>query len=62
MYIELDYAKKHLNIEDSFTDDDEYINVKDVTEVEIQDGEIKEKVDDIIDEVEEELDIEIDDE
>lgn len=43
-------------------DDDEYINVKDVTEVEIQDGEIKEKVDDIIDEVEEELDIEIDDE
>ena len=25
MYIELDYAKKHLNIEDSFTDDDEYI-------------------------------------
>ena len=43
-------------------DDDEYINVKDVTEVEIQDGEIKEKVDDIIDEVEEELDIEIYDE
>ena len=43
-------------------DDDEYINVKDVTEVEIQDGEIKEKVDDIIDEVEEELNIEIDDE
>ncbi len=43
-------------------DDDEYINVKDVTEVEIQDGEINEKVDDIIDEVEEELNIEIDDE
>ena len=39
--------------------DDEYINVKDVTEVEIKDGEIKE---DAIDEVEEELDIEIDDE
>lgn len=42
--------------------DDEYINVDDVTEVEIQDGEIKEKVEDIVDEVEEELDIEIDDE
>ena len=42
--------------------DDEYINVKDVTEVEIKDGEIKEKVEDAIDEVEEELDIEIDDE
>ena len=42
--------------------DDEYINVKDVTEVEIKDGEIKEKVEDIVDEVEEELDIEIDDE
>ena len=42
--------------------EDEYINVKDVTEVEIQDGEINEKVDDIIDEVEEELNIEIDDE
>ena len=38
--------------------DDEYINVDDVTEVEIQDGEIKEKVEDIVDEVEEELDIE----
>ena len=25
MYISLDYAKKHLNIEDSFTEDDEYI-------------------------------------
>ena len=25
MYIELDYAKKHLNIEDDFKDDDEYI-------------------------------------
>ena len=25
MYIPLDLAKKHLNIEDSFTDDDEYI-------------------------------------
>ena len=43
-------------------DDDDYINVDDVTEVEIQDGEIKEKVEDIIDEVEEELDVEIDDE
>ena len=42
--------------------DDEYINVDDVTEVEIQDGEIKEKAEDIVDEVEEELDIEIDDE
>ena len=42
--------------------DDEYINVKDVTEVEIKDGEIKEKVEDAIDEVEDELDIEIDDE
>ena len=42
--------------------DDDYINVDDVSEVEIQDGEIKEKVDDIIDEVEEELEIEIDDE
>ena len=42
--------------------DEEYINVDDISEVEIQDGEIKEKVDDIIDEVEEELDIEIDDE
>ena len=41
--------------------DDEYINVDDVTEVEIQDGEIKEKAEDIVDEVEEELDIEIDD-
>ncbi len=40
--------------------DDEYINVDDVTEVEIQDGEIKEKAEDIVDEVEEELDIEID--
>ena len=40
--------------------DEEYINVDDVTEVEIQDGEIKEKAEDIIDEVEEELDIEID--
>ena len=38
--------------------DDEYINVDDVTEVEIQDGEIKEKAEDIVDEVEEELDIE----
>ena len=42
--------------------DDEYINVDDITEVEIQDGEIKEKAEDIVDEVEEELDIEIDDE
>ena len=42
--------------------DDSYINVDDVTEVEIKDGEIKEKVEDIIDEVEEELDIETDDE
>ena len=42
--------------------DDSYINVDDVTEVEIKDGEIKEKVEDIIDDVEEELDIEIDDE
>ena len=42
--------------------DDSYINVDDVTEVEIKDGEIKEKVEDIIDEVEEELDVEIDDE
>ena len=42
--------------------DDSYINVDDVTEVEIKDGEIKEKVEDVIDEVEEELDIEIDDE
>lgn len=25
MYIELDYAKKHLNIEQDFTEDDEYI-------------------------------------
>lgn len=25
MYIPLDIAKKHLNIEDSFTDDDQYI-------------------------------------
>ena len=41
--------------------DDKYINVDDVTEVEIQDGEIKEKAEDIVDEVEEELDIEIDD-
>ena len=41
--------------------DDEYINVDDVTEVEIQDGEINEKAEDIVDEVEEELDIEIDD-
>ena len=42
--------------------DDNYINVDDVTEVEIKDGEIKEKVEDIIDDVEEELDVEIDDE
>ena len=42
--------------------DDDYINADDVTEVEIQDGEIKEKAEDIVDEVEEELDIEIDDE
>ena len=42
--------------------DDKYINVDDVTEVEIQDGEIKEKAEDIADEVEEELDIEVDDE
>ena len=42
--------------------DDSYINVDDVTEVEIKDGEIKEKVEDVIDEVEEELDIETDDE
>ena len=48
--------------------DDDYINVDDVTEVEIKDGEIKEKVEDIadeaediIDEVEEKLDVEIDD-
>ena len=37
---------------------DEYINVDDVTEVEIKDGEINEKVEDIVDEVEEELDVE----
>ena len=42
--------------------DDDYINANDVTEVEIQDGEIKEKAEDIVDEVEEELDIEVDDE
>ena len=42
--------------------DEEYINVDDITKVEIQDGEIKEKAEDIVDEVEEELDIEIDDE
>ena len=42
--------------------DDDYINADDVTEVEIQDGEIKEKAEDIVDEVEEELDIEVDDE
>jgi uncharacterized spore protein YtfJ len=42
--------------------DDKYINVDDVTEVEIQDGEINEKAEEIVDEVEEELDIEIDDE
>ncbi len=41
--------------------DDDYINADDVTEVEIQDGEIKEKAEDIVDEVEEELNIEIDD-
>ena len=41
--------------------DEEYINVDDISEVEIQDGEIKEKAEDIVDEVEEELDIEIDD-
>ena len=41
--------------------DDENINDDDVTEVEIQDGEIKEKAEDIVDEVEEELNIEIDD-
>lgn len=39
-----------------------YINVDDVTEVEIQDGEIKEKAEDIVDEVEDELNIEVDDE
>ncbi len=42
--------------------DEEYINVDDISEVEIQDGEIKEKAEDIVDEVEEELDSEIDDE
>ena len=46
-------------------DDDEYIDVDDVEEVEIKDGEIKEKAEDAIndleDEVEEALDIEIDD-
>ena len=42
--------------------DDDYINVDDVSEVEIQDGEINEKAEEIVDEVEEELDIEIDDE
>ena len=42
--------------------DEEYINVDDISEVEIQDGEIKEKAEDIVDDVEEELDIEIDDE
>ena len=42
--------------------DEEYINVDDISEVEIQDGEIKEKAEDIVDEVEEELDIEVDDE
>ena len=41
---------------------DEYINVDDVTEVEIKDGEIKEKVEDAIDDLEEEIDIKIDDE
>ncbi|MDD6048301.1 MAG: spore germination protein GerW family protein [Methanobrevibacter ruminantium] len=40
--------------------DDKYINVDDVTEVEIQDGEIKEKTEDIVDEVEDGLDIEVD--
>ncbi|MBE6512587.1 MAG: sporulation protein [Methanobrevibacter olleyae] len=42
--------------------EDSYINVDDVTEVEIQDGEIKEKAEDIVDEVEDELNIEVDDE
>lgn len=42
--------------------DDKHINVDDVTEVEIQDGEIKEKAEDIVDEVEDGLDIEVDDE
>jgi uncharacterized spore protein YtfJ len=41
--------------------DDGYINVDDVSEVEIKDGEINEKVEDIVDEVEEEINIEIDD-
>lgn len=40
--------------------DDKYINVDDVTEVEIQDGEIKEKAEDIVDEVEDGLYIEVD--
>ena len=35
--------------------DEGYINVDDVTDVEIQDGDIKEKVEDIVDEVEEEM-------
>lgn len=50
----------------SRTSEDDYINVDDVTEVEIKDGEIRDKaediVDDIEDEMEEKLDIEIDDE
>ena len=40
--------------------DDIVDEVEDVTEVEIQDGEIKEKAEDIVDEVEDGLDIEVD--
>ncbi|MBQ2962753.1 spore germination protein GerW family protein [Methanobrevibacter sp.] len=42
--------------------EDDYINVDDITEVEIKDGEIREKAEDIVDDAEEKLDIEIDDE
>lgn len=42
--------------------EDDYINVDDVTEVEIKDGEIREKDEDIVDDAEEKLNIEIDDE
>ena len=39
--------------------DEGYINVDDITDVEIQDGDIKEKVEDIADEVEEAIDEEV---
>lgn len=39
----------------SRNNDDAYINVDDVTEVEIQDGEINEKAEDIIEEIDEEV-------